>query len=236
VGPGLWEKWRLRTTIAQARTFTFPDKAIIYEQNPAAARALLDKGGYRETSARFPSSAGSIAVREDPPILADLAQITERGPITFALFGASANPDRPLAFLHERKSPRGEVRLVALRIVGFTYTRLDGGSIIVRYNALPLEMRDDGPPLASGMGEGSGPDLALLPPSAIVLPDGPAEMGPVRIFAAQPDPNDAAGFLLPYEIHGRQKLIHFRLVDDAQGRGPFVIIVNPPRQSRPSPR
>ena len=123
-------------------------------------------------------------------------------------------------------------RLVAVRIVGVTYTRADGGSLTVHYKAMPMELRDKLPPIAHGVGESSGPDLALLPPSAVVLPDGPASPGPIRIFAAQPVPNNPAAFILPYEIAGQRKTIFFSLVDDALGRGAFVITVNPPRPRR----
>ena len=123
---------------------------------------------------------------------------------------------------------------MVVRIVRATYTRADGGSLTVHYKAMPLELRDKRTPLAHGIGESSGPDLSLLPASAVVLPDGPASPGPIRIFAAQPVPNNPAAFILPYEIAGQRKTIFFSLVDDALGRGAFVITVNPPRPRRPA--
>jgi hypothetical protein len=213
VGPPLWQKWRVRSIINQARAFAFPEESVIYEKHPDSTRASL--------------------VRQDPPLLAQLAQITERGPGAFALFGTTAAPESPLAFLHERTSEKGVTRLIALRIAGVTYTRADGGSLTIHYKAMPLELRDKLPPVAHGIGESSGPDLSLLPPSALLLPDGPATPGPIRIFAAYPVPNNPAAFILPYEIGGQRKTIFFSLVDDALGRGAFVITVNQPR---PKPR
>jgi hypothetical protein len=214
VGPPIWQKGRVRSIIPPARTFSFPEDTVIYEKDPASARASL--------------------VRQDPRLLAQLCQITERGPGAFMLFGATAAPESPLAFLHERTSEKGVTRLVALRVVGVTYTRADGGSLTIHYKAMPLELRDRLPPVAHGVGESSGPDLSLLPPSALVLPDGPATPGPIKIFAAQPDSKNPAAFILPYEIGGQRKTIFFSLVDDALGRGAFVITINQPRPRRPA--
>lgn len=212
--PDAWQRWRVRSITERARTFALPRETVIYESGP---------------------SAGEAVVRDDPPLLAELAGVTERGVGTLSTFGNTSAPDRPLAFLHERTSPKGLRRIVAVRIVGVAYTPADGGTVIVKYASMALEPREGLSPAAHGVGEGRGPDLAMLPPSAAVLPDGPAEPGPIRIFAAGPDAKDPSAFHLPYEFAGKRKSTPFRLVDDSMGRGAFVITVNPPRPRRAGP-
>lgn len=213
--PDAWQRWRVRSLAEQARTFAFPQGTVIYEGDP--------------------SGAGAAVVRADPPLLAELAGVSERGGGALSIFGTTSAPGRPLAFLHERTSPKGLRRIVALRIVGVSYTSIDGGTVIVKYTSMPLEPREGQPPAAHGVGEGRGPDLGLLPPSAAVEDDGPAEPGPIRIFAAEPDAKDPSAFHLPYEFAGKRKSTMFRLVDDSMGRGAFVITVNPPRPRRTEP-
>ncbi len=211
--PEVWEGWRVRSITEAAMTHAFPERRVIYEERPGA----------------------SAVVREDPKVLGELAGVTERGGGALSIFGNTSAQNRPLAFLHERTSAKGLRRIVAVRIVGVSYTPADGGTVIVKFTSMALEPREGLPPAAHGVGESQGPDLALLPASALVLPDGPAEPGPIRIFAAEADPNDAATFVLPYEVNGQRKSTTFRLVDDANGRGPFVITVNPPRPQRVEP-
>src|SRR5688572_18819120 len=163
--PDEWQRWRVRSITEQARTFTLPRGRVIYEADPSVPRA-------------------AAVVAEDPRLLAELAGITERGVGTLAIFGNASAPDRPLAFLHERTSPKGLRRIVAVRIVAASYTPADGGTVVVKYTSMVIEPREGQAPAAHGVGEGRGPDRGLLPATAAVEADGPAEPGRVRIFAA----------------------------------------------------
>jgi hypothetical protein len=211
-GPGLWRAAWTQHIATQARQYSFPADAVLYETDPAAMQKLLAQGGYRQGSATHtPPATTNVVFSDDPPLLAQLAQVTERGSASFQHIAAQGAMPQPLVFLQERQSPKEAKRIVAMRIKSVTLT--PGGKLTVDFIDLKIEPRDGQAPAAHSVGEFQA-ELAF---------PGVAESGAIRLFAAQPDPKDASRFFLPVEVNGRRGEFRFRLVDDHLGRGAFVI-------------
>lgn len=101
-GPAAWRRWRLLRLQAACLTAELPRDRPVYENDTAAAAALLAArpGEYRRDQ-------GS-ALRTDPRWAALAAEI---GTATGTVPGV---PGRPTAFCHERRTPDGRRRLVVV--------------------------------------------------------------------------------------------------------------------------
>lgn len=215
-GRGWWRLAAMRYAVYQARVYSLPPETVIYEEDAAAMQPLLARGGHVRTN--LPHLRPAAVVRTDPAQLARAAGVAEQGAGYLTLFNPRGTTFEPLAFLHERTTATGLRRIVAMRITGVTYTPALGGRVHVTYNWLLIEPRGWTPPAARSLGR-AWAGLAVAPDESAggALPPGPQTPGPIRIFAAQPNPQDESALYLPYEVNGARQQLRFRLVDAGRG-------------------
>jgi hypothetical protein len=101
------------------------------------------------------------------------------------------------AFLHERASPDGGRRLVAVDLFGGGA----GGSISLL--ATVIEPAAGAGAIAT-ITRGDGQTIALAPGDKL------------RVFAGQPDPNDASHFTIDYDLNGVRHTLDGWVVDDSE--------------------
>lgn len=185
----------LREAIAAQKAcmeFSLPADRIVFTDDPADVAELgADKSTYAPLAGHAPSVSrgrdrlwqGGVGLRcEEWPAYHDLAG---------RAWGHWFNwgPDG-MAFMHARRNPNGQERLVVVHVGGAGYL-----SWIV------LTPGDQGNP-PSGFTPGFGVALNRR------------YQWPLRIFAGQPDPRDLSHFTLDYLYHGQRGRIDAYLNDD----------------------
>lgn len=166
------------------------------------------------------TAATSVAhAAGDPPLLGRLAGVAA-DPRIFGMFAPRGSTPEPLVFLHERRTPRRQRMLVAVRLSGLTYYPNNNGTLACTYRALLIHPNGSHPPtlisLTSAWGGVHLPtadelNSAVAPPA----PDPAAPTTPrtVRVFFGVPDPADPSAFTVPYEVNGQTKRWQFRLTE-----------------------
>jgi hypothetical protein len=177
---------------ANALTWSEPPTKLKYTENPADAdwpngkfmRSYGTSGG--STLIGFKSFGGASAERR--PVFNGNGQ-----PIL------AAGPDDVMLFLHERTTPGGMKRLVAVRWPHFDLTAPSGKSILgIDTNVIGLFKGD------YRILKGNYRQMNMT---------GIADPGEIRLFAGQADPSDASKFSIPFEARGRKGWIDGQFVD-----------------------
>ena len=234
-GPPVWKRVWVAYVVNRACDYTAPSGRVVYHEGPSTARPLTVHGpvgdparpGERQPPATTTTAALAAA---DPPAFTRLAGVGDPG--YFSLFGPRGPGPAPLIFLHERATPEGRPVLIAVRLTGLTYYRIDGGTLACSYTAMLLHpnsrgYRPSGISLIRAWGGVHVPtaaeinaDWAPPPPDAAA----PAVPGDIRVFFGAPDPTDPCAFVVPHEVNGRRKQWRFRITNwsvdvDEQGEG-----------------
>jgi hypothetical protein len=172
--------------------YAAPPEQVVYDE-------FMERYAAYTGMEHFRPSLGSplvwYASRMDPPQWAWL-QGSVLGP---------APPDTPLAFMHARRSPAGNQRLVVVELSGGVG---DGHLFIVLCRVFRR------PSLLS--------PLQLVntqAPARVRTPDTlqtyiPFQHRDVRVFAGQPSPDDASAFTIEVETEGNRRTLTGRLLDD----------------------
>jgi hypothetical protein len=217
------EKAKLRQVIADQRqclAYTMAEDLVIYEEDPAAALKLLGN--------RADYSPVRITVRTSRPLLAPWTAPAARanGPPCWTGFakggGGSGrlpcDPGLPVVYLGERRTPKGEPRLVVVQFearpeVNFqspdqtrATTRCDRElhvSIFAPSTNLVgrLSMYLVLPEQTVRLNE-AGSAYQVDPPAALTL------------LAGQADANDPSHFVLPYRVNGQAGIIDGWLTEE----------------------
>ena len=198
-----------------------PPGKVVWEEDPAAASALLAGGGYQ---AIIPSGERGVIAGHFPP-------------------GAAANPFtaqlavvpnfwtggmyRAVVFTHARSTPGGKERLVVAVVAGELRTSSVGGShsatesfngSVYKYQqfgagSFGVEGADGNPvddaPVARLKLQAAGDEYTEMKGAwqAAASPDSPGTLTiqyrkQLRVFAGQPDPADASHFTFDYVLDG----------------------------------
>ncbi len=172
-------KWQERCL-----TYAAPATEPVYDNDPAEAKRLLT----------LPRT-----------YLADPRDgATFRLPIEWIQFYMAAGfgpQSSGTVFLHQRSTPRGQRRLVAIDLVfnPLSHERIITMSERVLVPATPLR----GPRAEPSTIRGDG----------LLIPVSPTDR--LRVFAGQPDPNDASHFTIEYDLNGTRHVLDGWLVDEA---------------------
>lgn len=229
--------WMLgRSARAQAQTLLYINQAarhieqdgtVVFENDPAAVRRLIEAGTHHRLQA-----AGESAVINEPEALQVFHDAHDAE--AFDVIGA-------LVFLHELTTPSGMRRIVVVHYLPqyidgqfnpqagliahifepggyFSRPRLIGESrskLLVSAD-LPDAAVDAAGDGAAERQDAAGQDLQFMPPVLRQALD-PARHGPrVRWYAGQPDLDDLTHFTIGFEFDGREGMIDGFLTDDAR--------------------
>jgi hypothetical protein len=206
----------------RALTHALPVDQVVYETDPVEASKLIANGPETYMLVPYFTHDGSKTARR---------QAAAYFPNEWANL-----QDRPfpMAFLHERKTPRGESRLVA---VGTSSSRIGDEAqplIIAGQNYVPATSRLRSRLLSSSSGEVNG--ASSYPFLYVIRHSGEDRL---RLYAAQPDPHDASRFVFAYELNGQRGSIAGWIAEDETIRlevldGPVVLerLPDPPFLNR----
>jgi hypothetical protein len=184
--------------------YSAPADQVVYEEDPAAATGLLARSGYFQY----------VLKRGLPPTAAPTATAAAHVPECWSDFQVHGNPLMMQAgraygailFLHERTCPSGNRRLVCVRY--FPEAETFTPSFIPGYNCELIVITP---------GTFRNPPKPALRMYVIdVLSGWPRTPPNVRMFAGQPDPNDASHFTIRYQMWGKEDILDGRLGDDDQ--------------------
>jgi hypothetical protein len=197
--------------------YAAPADRVVYEEDPAEAEALLKLGPQYTPIFSIPSSA-IVCPTLQPPV-----RFTEA---LWTSYSAGVTPTAPaaqgVAFMGERTTKAGERRLVCVGIAmelrpEATASRygmnrwlqawsFEIGSLASADQTAPMGQMviDSGAPRPPGETDPLAGDLRkpYNPPF------------PLRLYAGQPDPNDASRFTIPYALVGHRGVITGTLNDD----------------------
>jgi hypothetical protein len=221
-----WQQWKLtRETrrqeaqlLAQQQqcfAHAFPPETVVYTEDVERVAALdVGDGTYRRVEVGRPTVSEWVApIGLTHP--AEWAAFGKPGIVTHG-FDVSSSGAGSIVFLHERRTPRGEKRLVVVLLE--TFQRFDKGSdgtdTVRPFRRLLTRAYS---PFAAGapamrMADVTI-DLRLAPPdltSVTRLTDGShtAKRGPaLTIYAGHADGADPTHFTIPYEIDGARGVI-----------------------------
>ena len=230
-----WQQWKARreeqkakqAALAlqqQAMTYSPAAGRVVYEEDPAAvARLLKEQGGVYHSPAR--------RINDAPP--GWVAPLSAVPPPFF-----TSGRDYALLFLHERTTPGGVKHLVWVQLAPeYIFDRKTQVDLATgQVTGATFNLRRRRAVLASSRPVGdegltSGRTQQRL--AEIVLPDtatrevarlaagAPIDQPPsidygnvLRVFAGQPDPDDASHFTIPYQLDNRDGVIDGWLKDD----------------------
>jgi hypothetical protein len=177
-----WRRARMLYYQRQCEAYSPPADEVVFDNDPARSAALRAKPGYVTQKNIDPRPV----FRTPPGCWNGYADATR--------VGVHEQGGGTKAFLHERRTPRGERRLVVVEFFPFSWTPVVAQAI-------------ETSPLA-GRAEVRG----YLHSELFLDPQSPPRS--LRIFAGQPDPADASRFTIVYEWDGRRGTIDGRLNDD----------------------
>ena len=185
-GPGAWRHWKLMRTQEVCMSAQMPQDRPVYEQDVAASSALAAAwpGEYR-------LNYNGWAERIEPKWVALAAEIGASG----GSMGMAGFP-QPRAFCHERFTPGGRRRLVAVEGVWWALVVEPAGWT-------------GGRPRVLWQGK---PEYDAATIAAIRATDGlPTDF---RIFGGRPDPADPSRFTVPFNWGAIPATYEYRLGDD----------------------
>jgi hypothetical protein len=230
----IYDKWALwgRLQYAMLRSqqaclqFAQAPNVTLYDNDPGRARALLQGGNYREPEIDWFSDDNSPRMLAASTVpqgrwdqfmdrIYDLNWWNERktppshgqGGFFGGLFGGDKGlgpRDEFVVFLHERRSPSGETRLVSARAYLYHNGSIRFGAdvwSVAGWFGRPRELTS-----------ATGPDMTTAAP-AIGVPPGDGQS--LRLLTPEVDPSDASRFTLPFEIAGKHAgVVEGRLLAD----------------------
>jgi hypothetical protein len=175
-GPGAWQNARLLHWQRRCMTYAPPADLVVYEEDPAAAEALLSRRGGEYVHGRDGPSF-SCAMHQ-PSCLTEFARASGMGPVS----------NGAVIFMHERTSRTGVRRLVII-----TASPADVPSMTLTGGLDEWECTP---------GTWGTPPQFSSPPISRLVPIRTEKAPRVRFFAAQADANDASHFTVGYELDG----------------------------------
>jgi hypothetical protein len=208
IGSPLARRWRLSWLYDRCANYAAAPTQVVYASESAAARALVaGQGGY----VAHTSPAGGTVALHVPGVLVELARraLPANPSVARDLAAGAAGAT---VFLHERRTPSGESRLVVVQ-------RPAEGSFPPAQMQLIAYVAKR-PTFDAGTFQ--LPVVAPLIYSAGSLPEGllgfPPRVGVraprLKYFAGQADPVDPSRFTIAFEIDGSPGVIDGRLKDD----------------------
>lgn len=183
-GPA-WARGRLLYLQHKCLAYTAPPDQVVYEQDPARAAALLAQPGYANPAAAGSSTEAALTPRcwaEACRLAGGLAPPTSAGGSAAAVLGG-AGPSGATLFLHERRTPSGQRRLVAIQTVPGLPVLVGTVPVLVEPGSLTAPPKPHAPTIDADF------DLRL--------PANPTGRR-YRYFAGQPDPADPAHFTVRF--------------------------------------
>lgn len=203
-GPGGWKHAQFLYWQRQCLAYAPPADHVVYENDPSRAAALLQRPGYVNVS---PASAPPVAVHT--PRCWSEAMGLGGVPVVNTGFGPGG-PGATL-FLHERTTPSGVRRLVAIHA--------PAAALAVAALPIPAPVIVQPATLTAGPAVRNAVarvefNLVLQSPSAggFSLLSTPAGTT-TRFFAGRPDPADPSRFTIPFETGDTRGEIQGRLED-----------------------
>ena len=202
-GPQTWRAAQYWYADYRCATHALPPDQVVYEEDPQRSASLVKRPGYAfiprptsdvEGAVPRPAAAGYM-----PPAWDDLLRQTGKGPIVRCQSEA-------ILFLHARKSPKGNRRIVAVHIDGGTSPSASLGNLI----------NFEFPYLVVPTADGKPPTLVARFPmcgTGRVYPDPTITLAPMRFYAGQPDPNDESRFTIDYELPEGRGTVEGKLTD-----------------------
>lgn len=202
-GPAGWRRAEVFYWQHQCLQFSLPPDAVVYEEDPAKAAALL-AGSPKYHVYSFQRRA-SMQAAPSPATAAALG-VSGWDKLAAVVLPRSYSPfiNPAVIFLHERISPAGHRRLVCVRYGP------QGDSFAAQFiQALNCETFTVTP------GTWNQPPIYTPLGWAYDVETGwPRKPPLVRIFAGQTDPNDPAHFTIRYRMWGQEDVVDGRLLDN----------------------
>lgn len=192
--PILWRHAKLSYWQHRAMTFQPPDRQIVYDDDPAHYRKLLDSGEFDELTGSY---SGSTAIRLEAT--------------WYEFAGATLPYDHVVMnatlFLHELRKSNGEARLVEIE-GGIPRCVLDGPLPAGSRQSFGLWCRVMRP-----AGMFSDPQELSMTPFQVQC-DSYSPTDRLRWFAGHIDHNDASHLTIDYELNGKSFTVDGWLRDD----------------------
>jgi hypothetical protein len=228
-GPHAWSQATLLYRQRQCLTYQANADMVVFEQEPVAAAALMTSDRnyapyfmVREQSrAAVTQPATTTAASFTPACWNSFAS---RLTPTFARWntlssGMATGGTPSVAFLHERTSPAGHRRLVAVRL--FPPANGNPSSFVQGYDVfceviVPATSTTPPAPIAKGFA------FSVLSSFIEPLPE-------MRVYAGQPDNPDTSRFTIRYEMWGQTDVLDGQLHDDDS------VTLKPRRRPSPPP-
>ena len=183
-GKSAWTRGRLLYYQRQCLAYTAPPDQVVYEQDPVRAAALLSRGSYTNVT----PAGGPPEAALTPRCWAEACRLA--GGLTPPAAGATAvsggGSSGATLFLHERRSPGGQRRLVAVQSAP-GLPALASMPVLVEPGSLTA--------IPSVRAATLDADFDLS------LPTNPAGTR-FRFFAGQADPSDPSHFTLRFTAEG----------------------------------
>lgn len=220
-GPPAWRQATLLHWQRQCLNYSPPPDMVIYEADPAAAKALLRRPGYSPVDAvrtdsstnRKPTAIANIAAYRPEPWDA----LLQRGVFAMRQFNSGRPQMTAICFMGELQTPAGERRLVVVECAAWWQVPQPGleSAALTTYSFTPA---------------GAFGALTNLVDSRGFMGLGGLNHVPsdVRVFAGQRDPNDPSRFTIRYQAYGQENIVDGSI--DNAGRVKVM-----PRQPLPKP-
>jgi hypothetical protein len=187
-GPGAWQNARLLYWQRRCMTYAPPADLVVYEEERAAAEALL-AGRRRDDYAWERHGTAFTCALYQPPCLTEFLRQAGPGPV----FNGA------VLYLHERTSRTGVRRLVVVTCQPFDVPSVTLSGGFDEWEFTPATW-------------GTRPQYSS-PPVDRLVPVRQGKEPRVRFFAGQTDPNDASHFTVRYERDGKSGMLDGRLAD-----------------------
>lgn len=205
-GPFAWHQTKTLYYQRQCMRFTLPADTVVYEEDPAPASLLLQEPGYspyalnRQKSTKYhPSPVPAAAFY--PACFRSLSSLATSPISVFSIMGKTSGA---IMFLHERVSPAGHHRLVAVSYAPETDS----------FQPAFIEGYDCEACAASPATSFTPLVIAPKMYPLDVMSGYPRHPPLVRVYAGQPDPNDPAHFTIRYQMWGQEDVLDGRLLDN----------------------
>lgn len=204
-GPAARDRAGLLYWQHRCATYAPPADQIVYASGPTDVAALKPDPAY-VVQPFGPPTGAPVAARRPPDCF-------DRYPPAEAMAVSSSIPPGPVLFLHERRTPGGERRIVVVRLYPVSW--------------VPIVSHTIGP-----AGLWAGPTVDPRPgiSTAFFYTTDPTRHR-LRIFAGQPDPADLSRFTIAYELDGQPGTVLGQLTDTPAG--PAVVLTAPPPVNEP---
>ena len=192
--PRFWRHAKLLYWQHEAMIFQPPDRQVVYDDDPAHYRKLLDSGEFDELTGSY---SGSTAIRLEPTWyeFADLSLADDRVVMSATLF------------LHELRNGKGESRLVEIE-GGIPRWVLDGPLPAGSRQSFALWCRVMRP-----AGVFSDPRELSMTPFQVQC-DSYSPTDRLKWYAGHVDPNDTSHLTIDYELNGNSFTVDGWLRDD----------------------